>query len=213
MALDTMLARLEQGATVTAVTAEETAAVTANPAPALAVTAVTAVTAEKDKGQGVAAEPARRPPTEAERAELLALLAAIYATDTDQDRQEAMDCAMADPDGALLCYRAIAAERGLVVSLPAPAPAPAPPACRRCRHRATPGRADPGYCAIRTDQPRAYGTDHPLRRLPDDGGTICPMFEARQHERGQARMIAEREALGLPTDGIVNDGRTIHRMQ
>ncbi|MFA7606247.1 MAG: hypothetical protein WCY08_06655 [Rhodocyclaceae bacterium] len=124
--------------------------------------------------------PARRPPTDSERAELLALVQAVYATDSDQDRQEATDCAMADPDGALLCYRAIAAERGLVVTLPAPAPAPAPPACGRCRHRATPGRADPGYCAVRTDQPPAYGTNHPLHRLPDDGGTSCPMFEARQ---------------------------------
>jgi hypothetical protein len=121
--------------------------------------------------------PARRPPTEDERAELLALVQAVYATDTEADRQEAIDCAMADPDGALTCYRAIAAERGLVVALPALEAAPAPPACRRCRHRATPGRADPGYCAVRTDQPRAYGTDHPLRRLPDDGGTGCPMFE------------------------------------
>ncbi|MDY0105869.1 MAG: hypothetical protein RBS27_04265 [Giesbergeria sp.] len=122
--------------------------------------------------------PARRPPTDSERAELLALLAAIYATDTDQDRQGAMDCAMADPDGALTCYRAIAVERGLEIVQPAPEAAPATPACGRCRHRATPGRADPGYCAIRTDQPPAYGTNHPLHLLPGDGGTGCPMFEA-----------------------------------
>ena len=182
MALDTMLARLEQGATVTAVTAEETAAVTANPAPALAVTAVTAVTAEKDKGQGVAAEPARRAPTDSERAELLALLAVIYADDTDQDRQEAIEAALSDPDGALLCYRAICLERGRVVAPPAPAPAaaPAPPACRRCRHRATPSRADPGYCDQRTELAPAYGTDHPLHQLPEDGGASCTRFEAWQ---------------------------------
>ena len=147
---------------------------------------VTHAEALADYPDAVAAEPvvhrppARRPPTEDERIELLALLAAIYATDSERDRQEAIDCAMADPDGALTCYRAIAAERGLVVAQHEPEAAPAPPACRRCRHRATPGRADPGYCAIRTDQPPAYGTDHPLHRLPDDGGTGCPMFEARQ---------------------------------
>jgi hypothetical protein len=174
MGLDDLLARLERAAG-TPGTADVPADVPANPLQTLAGTAGTAGTAEKDKGQGVAVEPARRPPTEDERIELLALVRAVYATDSDQDRQEATDCAMADPDGALLCYRAIAAERGLVVTLPAPAPAP--PACGRCRHRATPGRADPGYCAVRTDQPRAYGTDHPLHRLPDDGGTGCPMFE------------------------------------
>ena len=180
MALDDLLTRLEREPG-TSGTSPVPADVPANPLQTLggtSGTSGTSGTAEKDKGQGVAAEPARRPPTEDERAELLALLAAIYATDTEADRQEAIDCAMADPDGALMCYRAIAAERGLVVALPALEAAPAPPACRRCRHRATPGRADPGYCAVRTDQPPAYGTDHPLHRLPGDGGTGCPMFEA-----------------------------------
>jgi hypothetical protein len=177
MALDDLLTRLEREPG-TSGTSPVPADVPANPLQTLGGTSGTSGTAEKNKVQGVAAEPARRPPTEAERAELLALVRAVYATDSDQDRQEAMDCAVADPDGALLCYRAICQERGLVVALPALEAAPAPPACRRCRHRATPGRADPGYCAVRTDQPPAYGTNHPLHRLPDDGGTGCPMFES-----------------------------------
>ena len=49
--------------------------------------------------------------------------------------------------------------------------------CRACRHRATPGRADPGYCAQRTDLLPAYGQHHPLRHLPADGGASCGRFE------------------------------------
>ncbi|CAI06854.1 hypothetical protein ebA1344 [Aromatoleum aromaticum EbN1] len=59
---------------------------------------------------------------------------------------------------------------------------PDPPAvvllCTRCRHRARPGHAEPGYCALRTDQPNAYGPGHPLHRLPADGGADCDLFEA-----------------------------------
>jgi len=48
-----------------------------------------------------------------EHDELLVLLQAIYADDTDEDRQEAINAALADPGGALACYRAIAIERGI----------------------------------------------------------------------------------------------------
>jgi hypothetical protein len=66
----------------------------------------------------LAAEPvpervSTRAATAREHAELLSLVAAIFANDTDRDRQEAIRMALLDPDGALLCYRAIAAERGL----------------------------------------------------------------------------------------------------
>lgn len=83
---------------------------------------VTHAEALADYPDAVAAEPvahrppARRPPTEDERIELLALVQAVYATDTDQDRHEAVQMALADPEGALMCYRAIAAERGLAVT-------------------------------------------------------------------------------------------------
>lgn len=48
----------------------------------------------------------------------MAPAAPIYAADTDQDKQAAVVLALADPGGALTCYRAIAAERGLSVSKP-----------------------------------------------------------------------------------------------
>jgi hypothetical protein len=50
-------------------------------------------------------------------------------------------------------------------------------ACSACRHRKYPGLAEPGYCALRTDQPKAYGLHHPLHRLPEDGGAGCASFE------------------------------------
>jgi hypothetical protein len=52
--------------------------------------------------------------------------------------------------------------------------------CSSCRHRARPGFADPGYCAMRTDQPKAYGRHHPLHKLPADGGAECGCFAAHQ---------------------------------
>ena len=52
-------------------------------------------------------------------------------------------------------------------------------ACLDCRHRKTPGLSV-GYCGQRTDIAHAYGTGHPLRRLPDDGGANCILFEGWQ---------------------------------
>jgi hypothetical protein len=69
----------------------------------------------------VAAQPVpdtpKRKPTEAEAVELTRLVTAIYAhdNDTDPERVEALACALADPDGALMCYRAVASEREIVV--------------------------------------------------------------------------------------------------
>jgi hypothetical protein len=114
-----------------------------------------------------------------ERDELLALVEAIYAADTDQDRQEATDAALADPEAALTCYRAIAAERGITVVLPVitkPTSITVATGCKSCRHRKRPGRSDPGYCSGRDDLPAAYGLHHPLRKLPDDQGESCPLW-------------------------------------
>jgi hypothetical protein len=47
--------------------------------------------------------------------------------------------------------------------------------CRDCKHFAQPGKAD-GYCGGRQDLPSAYGVNHPLRRLPADGGTTCHAY-------------------------------------
>lgn len=44
--------------------------------------------------------------------------------------------------------------------------------CPYCQHFARPGKSD-GYCSERNDLPLAYGTNHPLRRLPDDRGVSC----------------------------------------
>jgi hypothetical protein len=114
-----------------------------------------------------------------ERDELLALVEAVYAGDTDADRAEALDAALADPEGALQCYRAIAAERGIVVVLPVitkPTSITVATGCKSCRHRKRPGRSDPGYCSGRDDLPAAYGLHHPLRKLPDDQGESCPLW-------------------------------------
>ena len=131
-----------------------------------------------------------RTATVIERDELLALVEAIYAADTNQDRQEATDAALADPEAALTCYRAIANERGIVVaravahqsarqsarqSVQQSAQKPAARGCSTCRHRKRPGLS-PGYCSGRDDLPSAYGLHHPLRRLPADQGAACPLW-------------------------------------
>jgi hypothetical protein len=140
-----------------------------------------ALVAYKD---AVAAEPVpertdTRTATVIERDELLALVEAVYAGDTDADRAEALDAALADPEGALQCYRAIAAERGIVVVLPVitkPTSITVATGCKSCRHRKRAGRSDPGYCSGRDDLPAAYGLHHPLRKLPDDQGESCPLW-------------------------------------
>jgi hypothetical protein len=65
----------------------------------------------------VAAEPVadrlKRPLTKAEAEELRQLVAAIYQNGSEADRAEALYFALADPDGALACYAAIASECNL----------------------------------------------------------------------------------------------------
>ena len=67
----------------------------------------------------VAAEPIPERPqrvaTEAEAKEITVLIGIVLANDTDVDRNEALAVALADPEGALLCYRTIAEERGLAL--------------------------------------------------------------------------------------------------
>ena len=68
----------------------------------------------------VAAEPIperpQRKPTEAETNEITALVQALYANDTEADRADALAAALADPDGALLCYRTIAEDQGMAIA-------------------------------------------------------------------------------------------------
>lgn len=120
-----------------------------------------------------------RTATVIERDELLALVEAVYAGDTDQDRQDATDAALADPEAALTCYRAIAAERGITVVLPVitkPTSITVATGCKSCRHRRMPGLSA-GYCGGgRDDLPAAYGLHHPLRKLPADQGASCASY-------------------------------------
>ena len=61
----------------------------------------------------------RRTPTEAEATELRALVQAIDAAEKwpVDEIEWAMDGALADPDGALICYRALAVEHGIILPL------------------------------------------------------------------------------------------------
>ena len=69
--------------------------------------------------EAVAAEPIPERPqrvaTEAEAKEITVLIGIIFANDTDVNCNEALAAALADPEGALLCYRTIAEERGLAL--------------------------------------------------------------------------------------------------
>jgi hypothetical protein len=70
--------------------------------------------------EAVAAEPIpdrpQRKPSKAEADEITALVNAVFPDDTDDDRTEALAAALADLDGALLCYRTIAEDRGIVIA-------------------------------------------------------------------------------------------------
>lgn len=128
----------------------------------------------------VAAEPIpdrpQRKATKTEAEEITALVQAIYANDTNDDRAEALAVALSDPDGALLCYQTIAKDRGIAIAAPVVGRVTA---CRDCQHFARPGKSD-GYCSGRDDLPLAYGANHPLRRLPADRGASCSQWSAEQ---------------------------------
>ncbi len=150
-------------------------------------------------GGAVAAEPIRqqiniRPATPQERTELLALIQGVFADDTDADRAEALDAALADPAGALTCYRGIAAERGITVERADARQSSAQSArqsvqqsvqqsaarnCSTCRHRTRPGLSA-GYCSGRDDLAGAYGAHHPLRQLPADQGATCASYQSHE---------------------------------
>lgn len=72
-----------------------------------------------------------------------------------------------------------ARENGQSVGTPQPTHKNATAAhrCNLCRHYARPGQSS-GYCSARNDLPRAYGINHPLRKLPADAGAACALYEA-----------------------------------
>lgn len=119
-----------------------------------------------------------------ERDELMSLVEAIYSEDTDQDRQEAIEAALADPGGALQCYRTIAAERGIEPSAPVRMLVRTEIAvrgCSTCRYRKRPGLSSPGNCGGgRDDLPCAYGEHHSLNRLPADLGVTCTSYTSHE---------------------------------
>jgi len=146
---------------------------------ALPVTFAPAVGHEKALAyypDAVAAEPIPdRPPRTANKTEALeitALIRAVFPDDNDVDRSEALAAALADPDGALLCYRTIAKNQGIAIAAPVVGTVKA---CPDCQHFARPGKSD-GYCSGRDDLPLAYGPGHPLRRLPADNGESCAEY-------------------------------------
>jgi len=49
------------------------------------------------------------------------------------------------------------------------------PSCGLCHHFSLQGLSR-GYCGGRDDLPHAYGKNHPLRQLPEDGGATCTHY-------------------------------------
>lgn len=54
--------------------------------------------------------------------------------------------------------------------------------CCTCDHAARPGKGNL-YCAGRDDLRLAYGANHPLRRLPEDGGAECETWRDAMRPR------------------------------
>ena len=114
----------------------------------------------------VAAEPMTnapsRAPTDSEAALLRVLIEAVYRDDGDDDRNDALQAALADPDNALVCYQAISSERGLCLP-----DSDDRRTCRQCANLrggacqvATPGGA---LSAQRGYRPGALWQDEPHR--------------------------------------------------
>lgn len=192
MGLDALLSRLERHA-VTAVTASETAGVTAKPAAALACTPVTPVTASADvtaraslwllhfpdldpvavafapavdHAGALASYPAAiaaEPMPEPPAVPMPADLAALFDACAKAGLYDEADRA------ALPAMLALDAEgtRGLIEATHSRIGR-----CRRCRHFRWPGQSD-GYCTGRDDLPHAYGFMH---ELPADGGARCDAY-------------------------------------
>lgn len=157
MALDDLLERLEQ-VSGTSGTADVSAAVPASPLPALSGTAGTAGTAQTVTEQCVFAH--------------IWLLHFL-----DRNPLKVLTAPPASHDQILADYPAAVAAEPLAPIKPEPPALGVSQSCRTCRHCKRPGRADPGYCGGgRDDLPDAYGVNHPLRKLPHDGGASCANY-------------------------------------
>jgi len=78
---------------------------------------------------------------------------------------------------------ALASYPDAVAAEPLAPPLPIETSCRDCQHFKRPGHSS-GYCGGRDDLPLAYGANHPLRKLPDDGGASCEYWQANKHGNG-----------------------------
>ena len=67
-------------------------------------------------------------------------------------------------------------ERAELMTPPAAKPPSVAVSCTTCRFLKRPGLS-PGYCSERDDLPPAYGTGHPLRKLPGDQGAGCTSYQ------------------------------------
>jgi hypothetical protein len=78
---------------------------------------------------------------------------------------------------------ALASYPDAVAAEPIVPPQPIETSCRDCQHFKRPGKSS-GYCGGHDDLPLAYGANHPLRKLPDDGGASCEYWQANKHGKG-----------------------------
>lgn len=148
-------------------------------------------------------EERKRAATPAEQVELAALVASVYADETQTERNEALTKALADPDDALACYRTIAIDRGLARAVPdqdnrrwctdcANLAAPDRDGARRCL-AATCGELEDGVKRTyhpTTDIPRRCEAFTPLAGDPDQrtGAELWPYLLANnQRPRGGGR--------------------------
>lgn len=77
---------------------------------------------------------------------------------------------------------ALASYPDAVAAEPIAPPLPIETSCRDCQHFMRPGHSS-GYCAGRDDLPFAYGVNHPLRKLPDDGGASCEQWRIAKERK------------------------------
>ena len=77
---------------------------------------------------------------------------------------------------------ALAGYPDAVAAEPIAPPLPIETSCRDCQHFMRPGHSS-GYCAGRDDLPFAYGVNHPLRKLPDDGGASCEQWRIAKERK------------------------------
>lgn len=108
---------------------------------------------------------------------------------TEAEHAEALVAALADPVGALTCFRGLEVEVVKPVILGDMA-VETVVTCASCMHSRKPGGVS-RYCSARPDLPPAYGERHPLRLLPDDGGAGCGQWVGDRRSKVATRLHAK----------------------